>query len=63
MGEKNALDGMLTMVNLMSLVDRKLARPKKTKKISVTQRQVYDVKRGQVVTLTTENVTYTENSE
>lgn len=61
MANKRMLDGVLTTLNALALLEHRNAKPKQTRRASVTRRQVYDAKRGQIITLTTETVTYTEN--
>ncbi len=51
------LDGICAFLALASMTTKK-RRPQR--RVTITQRQTYDAKRGQVITLTTKTATYTE---
>lgn len=54
------LDGALTMINALSLFERHNKRRRPTIKRTVSHRQVYDAKRGKIITLTTDTITGTK---
>lgn len=50
-------DGALTMLNAIALLDRQSRPRRPTIRRTITRRQVYDAKRGKIITLTTETIT------
>ena len=56
--------GMITTLNALALLDRNSnrQRPKTTRRTTYTVKEVYDAKRGVVVTLRTANTTITEET-
>ena len=56
--------GMITTLNALALLDRNSnrQRPKTTRRTTCTVKEVYDAKRGVVVTLRTANTTITEET-
>lgn len=54
------LDGALTMINALSLFERQNRRRRPSIRRTVTHRQVYDAKRGRIITLMTETITDTK---
>ena len=54
-------DGALTVLNAIALMDRQCNQPRRPSiKRTVSYRQVYDTKRGKIITLKTETVTGTK---
>lgn len=54
------LDGALTMINALSLLDRQNKPRRPSIRRTITRRQVYDAKRGKIITLTTETISGTK---
>lgn len=58
MAKSNAsfFDGALTVMNALALLDRQNKPRRPSIRRTVTRRQVYDAKRGKIITLTTETI-------
>lgn len=54
------LDGALTVINALSLLDRQSKPRRPSIRRTITRRQVYDAKRGKIITLTTETISGTK---
>ena len=53
-------DGALTMLNAIALLDQQSKPRRPSIRRTITRRQVYDAKRGKIITLTTETITGTK---
>lgn len=54
-------DGALTMLNAIALLEKTENKPRRpTIRRTITRRQVYDAKRGKIITLTTETISGTK---
>ena len=53
-------DGALTMLNAIALLDQQSKPRRPTLRRTITRRQVYDAKRGKIITLTTETISGTK---
>lgn len=49
-------DGALTVMNALALLDRQSRPRRPSVRRTITRRQVYDAKRGKIITLTTETI-------
>ena len=58
MAKSNAsfFDGALTVMNALALLDRQNKPRRPSIRRTVTRKQVYDAKRGKIITLTTETL-------
>ena len=55
-------DGAISMLNAIALMDRQCSQPPRRPSVkrTISYRQVYDAKKGKVITLKTETITGTK---
>lgn len=50
-------EGALTVMNALALLDQQTKPRRPSIKRTITHKQIYDAKRGKIITLTTETIT------